>query len=1184
MRAISRTLTLLLLSSVPLLGAACSGDVGSIGGDGTEIGGDGATEPGDVTRPDIACDVDAALRCSADGGVEVCVEGLWEATAACEEGLVCDDGECVAACVASCEGKLCGDDGCGGVCGLCTDGEACDDAGQCGVASCEPACEGRLCGDDGCGGVCGMCADGETCADGACSACAPTCGAKVCGDDGCGGSCGDCADGETCFAGQCQPCAASCEGKVCGDDGCGGTCGACADGESCQDGQCGTCTPSCDGLACGDDGCGGSCGDCASGESCVGGACEIGTTGDCAGVTFEGCCNGAMLQYCDEGILQEMDCSESPQGSCGWDAEGGYYNCGTDGAAEPTGAYPYLCEGSGECEPMCDGLSCGSDGCGGVCGACEEGLQCIDGGCVDTGCPAGQMLDCNDECIAMGWLGDGICDAGLGCEAFDYDGGDCATPCPEGEVYDCEGACVDGALVGDGTCQEAMNCAATEWDGMDCEPSCADDQVVNCELGCTAASWVGDDYCDAKLNCEAFEFDGGDCEEGPCEPTCGDAVCGADGCGGECGTCGEGLNCVQGQCSDGPCEPTCGDAVCGADGCGGECGTCGEGLNCVQGQCSDGPCEPTCGDAVCGADGCGGECGTCGEGLSCVEGQCSEAPCEPTCGDAVCGADGCGGECGTCGEGLDCVGGQCNEPACEPTCGDSACGADGCGGVCGVCAVGTSCEAGACVEDVVVDPTDCATIASCVTDCEAEDEGCVDACVAAGSADAIVSFNAWDQCQAGCDTNQCVFDSCADQGSECFWSDTGEATCLEVNECLGGCDELECSEACLLDGSETSQSIWLQLLWCNNAVCGLAEPGDDYDACWAAALEVGGACADYATACIDDSEEEPIVPPTPEPTSSCGEVFSCAVDCDADDTTCVEACAAAGSDAAAASFGAIDGCVDECDGDLQCLLEDCAPAGAACFWPGSGEANCIDINDCLGTCEGDSECADACFASGSDTAKTIWIQISWCVSNVCVGLADDDLAACQDDALGAGGECESYVTACYFDEEVSDPEPAEGLSCGDVYGCQGECDADDTACLQDCIGAATAGAQTLYDSADACFTGCEQVDNPQACWSENCAGVGAECFYEAAGTDTCLDAINCLDDCGNSVDFQSCATTCLLSSSTEAQEQVLTLDWCIGGACVGVTDVDALGACQAEAVDTGGVCEAYVSSCLGSDG
>ena len=69
--------------------------------------------------------------------------------------------------------------------------------------------------------------------------------------------------------------------------------------------------------------------------------------------------------------------------------------------------------------PSCEGATCGSDGCGGVCGTCEEGLQCIDGGCVDTGCPAGQMLDCNEECISMGWLGDGICDDGLSCEAFE---------------------------------------------------------------------------------------------------------------------------------------------------------------------------------------------------------------------------------------------------------------------------------------------------------------------------------------------------------------------------------------------------------------------------------------------------------------------------------------------------------------------------------------------------------------------------------------------------------------------------------------------------------------------------------------------------------------------------------------------------------------------------------------------
>jgi hypothetical protein len=34
------------------------------------------------------------------------------------------------------------------------------------------------------------------------------------------------------------------------------------------------------------------------------------------------------------------------------------------------------------CTPSCGGKSCGDDGCGSVCGTCDEGLACTDGQCV----------------------------------------------------------------------------------------------------------------------------------------------------------------------------------------------------------------------------------------------------------------------------------------------------------------------------------------------------------------------------------------------------------------------------------------------------------------------------------------------------------------------------------------------------------------------------------------------------------------------------------------------------------------------------------------------------------------------------------------------------------------------------------------------------------------------------------
>ena len=98
------------------------------------------------------------------------------------------------------------------------------------------------------------------------------------------------------------------------------------------------------------------------------------------------------------------------------------------------------------------------------------------------------------------------------------------------------------------------------------------------------------------------------------------------------------------------CEPLCEDRVCGADGCGGSCGTCPEGERCDAGgaSCS---CAPACAGKSCGDDGCGGQCGPgCDSGASCIDGACCSPSCRAEDGSFVeCGDDGCGGSCGDCG-------------------------------------------------------------------------------------------------------------------------------------------------------------------------------------------------------------------------------------------------------------------------------------------------------------------------------------------------------------------------------------------------------------------------------------------------------------------------------------------------------------------------------------------------------
>ncbi len=50
----------------------------------------------------------------------------------------------------------------------------------------------------------------------------------------------------------------------------------------------------------------------------------------------------------------------------------------------PNGCSNGACLSSPSCTPSCSEMSCGSDGCGGNCGQCEEGYECDDGLCVEA--------------------------------------------------------------------------------------------------------------------------------------------------------------------------------------------------------------------------------------------------------------------------------------------------------------------------------------------------------------------------------------------------------------------------------------------------------------------------------------------------------------------------------------------------------------------------------------------------------------------------------------------------------------------------------------------------------------------------------------------------------------------------------------------------------------------------------
>ena len=167
----------------------------------------------------------------------------------------------------------------------------------------------------------------------------------------------------------------------------------------------------------------------------------------------------------------------------------------TQDTASPVDAEDAAAEVEVVCVPECDGKDCGDDGCGGLCGTCEDGqycdhrcqwLVCLPGG--DPWCEGNKQWACDDN----GW--------------HDY------------VVEDC-------SLVGQ-VCHDGECCPP------DCEgKECGDD-------GC--GGWCG--WCPGLQDV---------CTDGlcPCVPDCEGKECGDDGCEGSCGDCsGPPLECVGGVC------------------------------------------------------------------------------------------------------------------------------------------------------------------------------------------------------------------------------------------------------------------------------------------------------------------------------------------------------------------------------------------------------------------------------------------------------------------------------------------------------------------------------------------------------------------------------------------------------------------------------------------------------------
>ena len=237
---------------------------------------------------------------------------------------------------------------------------------------------------------------------------------------------------------------------------------------------------------------------------------ETGLSSGCAG------CVGALA-----------DCAAA---SCGLQCLGGPSNECATCAIAACGAPFEACSGvtipePPPCEPQCAGKACGSDGCGSECGTCDAGICDASGQCAAE--PVDACAGDSDTAVL---------------ETADISavGQQCAFDCianPDAQA--CSAQCISdgtGLTFGCGYCVAGLiGCIV-----QSClEPCLAGPAAAAC-LQCQ------EDLCNPTFEaCAGIELP----EPTPCEPSCDDKACGADGCGGSCGACAPDQVCaVTGAC------------------------------------------------------------------------------------------------------------------------------------------------------------------------------------------------------------------------------------------------------------------------------------------------------------------------------------------------------------------------------------------------------------------------------------------------------------------------------------------------------------------------------------------------------------------------------------------------------------------------------------------------------------
>ncbi len=644
-----------------------------------------------------------------------------------------------------------------------------------------------------------------------------------------------------------------------------------------------------------------------------------------------------------------------------------------------------------------------------------------------------------------------------------------------------------------------------------------------------------------------------------CTPDCDDKVCGDDGCGGDCGDCGEDLVCEAGLCLPPEyslsCEGRCGETGINCD-CDEACFTlgsccadicvefCFDLLGCT---CGDGDCEglETC-------ENCPADCG-CEEGDICL----NEICCAPNCQSKQCGGDGCGGTCGACTGSQDaCVDGAC---VCQGACAGLDCGPDGCGGSCGACDDGIPCtddlcQGGLCAS--TIGAYYCLIEETCVP---SGSENLVNPCE---KCKPLTDQEGWTPREDGVPcgaTAICWQGACCDPAANCAGKDCGDDGCGWVcgacgtnevceDDGLCACDagSAPCDGACCEPGQVCCGACCFPA--CGGKNCGGDGCGGDCGACTGQEACVAGLCV-CQPACSG---------------LNCGP-DGCGGDCGecSGQDVCLDGACICQADCGGKNCGP-DGCGGTCGscGDNETCtgggICDCAEGGAACGGGccATGEichADACCAPDCAEKQCGDDGCGGSCGACIGQDA---------CVAGLCVCQAACTGKECGDD--GCGGTCGECIgqDECLGGACVCQPDCA-GKACG-PDGCGGTCGTCDDA---------------LYCTDDACDGGlCIATIGPFFCLlDDTCVPSGTENpanSCEACKPATAQQAWTVLEDgisCG-------VGQVCFLGSCCAAVANCLGKecgsDGCGGicGTCTGPQDVCVEGLCLCQGTCFGKTC------------